>query len=170
MEKLKYPNPNGSYVVFSLGEELMAEPLDIDELIERTFPNDKKEIPFAPKLLKGQDIANVVDESLKQPKVAEYNQQNVLRFIDLFAGIGGIRCGLELAAKEKGLKPVCVFTSEIKPYAVKVLQENHPGETITGDITKVDTKNIPDFDILCAGSPCQAFSSAGKRQGFAVVR
>lgn len=170
MEKLKYPNPNGSYVVFSLGEELMAEPLDIDELIERTFPNDKKEILFAPKLLKGQDIANVVDESLKQPKVAEYNQQNVLRFIDLFAGIGGIRCGLELAAKEKGLKPVCVFTSEIKPYAVRVLQENHPGETITGDITKVDTKNIPDFDILCAGFPCQAFSSAGKRQGFAVVR
>ena len=91
-------------------------------------------------------------------------------FIDLFAGIGGIRCGLELAAKEKGLKPVCVFTSEIKPYAVKVLQENHPGETITGDITKVETKNIPDFDILCAGFPCQAFSSAGKRQGFADTR
>ena len=48
---------------------------------------------------------------------------------DLFAGIGGIRCGLELAAKEKGLKPVCVFTSEIKPYAVKVLQENHHQQT-----------------------------------------
>ena len=88
----------------------------------------------------------------------------------MFAGIGGIRCGLELAAKERGLKPVCVFTSEIKPYAVSVLRENHPGETITGDITKVDTKNIPDFDILCAGFPCQAFSSAGKRQGFADTR
>ena len=170
MENLKYPNPNGSYVVFSLGEELMAEPLDIDELIERTFSKDNKEIPFTPKILKGQDIANVVDESLKQPKVAECNQHNILRFIDLFAGIGGIRCGLELAAKEKGLKPVCVFTSEIKPYAVKILQENHPGETITGDITKVNTKNIPDFDILCAGFPCQAFSSAGKRQGFADTR
>lgn len=79
----------------------------------------------------------------------------MLRFIDLFAGIGGIRCGLELAAKEKGLKPVCVFTSEIKPYAVKVLQENHPGETITGDITKVETKNIPDFDILALVFPAK---------------
>ena len=170
MEQLKYPNPNGSYVVFSLGEELVAEPLDIYELIKETFSKSNKEIMYAPKMLTGKDIAIAVDESLKQPQVAVCNQQNVLRFIDLFAGIGGIRCGLELAAKEKGLKPVCVFTSEIKPYAVKVLQENHPGEAITGDITKVDTKNIPDFDILCAGFPCQAFSSAGKRQGFADTR
>ncbi len=170
MELLKYPDPNGSYVVFSLGEELTAEPLDIKGLMKEVISKDDKKIPFAPKILTGEDIANAVNKSLKQPKVAVCNQQNVLRFIDLFAGIGGIRCGLELAAKEKGLKPICVFTSEIKPYAVKVLQENHPGETITGDITKVDTKNIPDFDILCAGFPCQAFSSAGKRQGFADTR
>ena len=170
MELLKYPNPNGSYVVFSLGEEVLAEPLDIKELIKLSFSNGDKEILHAPKLLTGNDIANAVNKSLKQPNVAVCNQHNVLRFIDLFAGIGGIRCGLELAAKEKGLRPVCVFTSEIKPYAVSVLHENHPGETITGDITKVDTKNIPDFDILCAGFPCQAFSSAGKRQGFADTR
>ncbi len=93
-----------------------------------------------------------------------------LRFIDLFAGIGGIRCGLEQAAREMGLETQCVFTSEIKPYAVRVLQQNHPHETICGDITKVQTRNIPDFDILCAGFPCQAFSSAGKRQGFADTR
>ena len=170
MEQLHYPTPNGSYLVFSLGDELLAEPLDINKLLKNTFPKGDKEITFVPKLLSGKDISAVVDESLKQPKIVVCNQHNVLRFIDLFAGIGGIRCGLELAAKEKGLKPVCVFTSEIKPYAVKVLQENHPGETITGDITKVDTKNIPDFDILCAGFPCQAFSSAGKRQGFADTR
>lgn len=170
MEQLHYPTPNGSYLVFSLGDELLAEPLDINKLLKNTFPKGDKEITFVPKLLSGKDISAVVDESLKQPKIVVCNQHNVLRFIDLFAGIGGIRCGLELAAKEKGLKPVCVFTSEIKPCAVKVLQENHPGETITGDITKVDTKNIPDFDILCAGFPCQAFSSAGKRQGFADTR
>ena len=170
MEQLHYPTPNGSYLVFSLGDELLAEPLDINKLLKNTFPKGDKETTFVPKLLSGKDISAVVDESLKQPKIVVCNQHNVLRFIVLFAGIGGIRCGLELAAKEKGLKPVCVFTSEIKPYAVKVLQENHPGETITGDITKVDTKNIPDFDILCAGFPCQAFSSAGKRQGFADTR
>ena len=170
MEQLKYPTPNGSYIVFSLGEELVAEPLDINKLLKMVFPKGGKDILYMPKMLTGNDIANVVNESLEMPNVVDCKQHDVLRFIDLFAGIGGIRYGLELAAKEKGLKPVCVFTSEIKPYAVKVLHENHPKETITGDITKVDTKNIPDFDILCAGFPCQAFSSAGKRQGFADTR
>lgn len=61
-----------------------------------------------------------------------------LRFIDLFAGIGGIRKGLELAAIEAGYTPICVFTSEIKPYALDVLKQNHPNEEIVGDITKVD--------------------------------
>ncbi len=170
MEQLKYPDPKGAYVVFSLGEELLAEPLDMKQLIRQTFPKGDKEIPFAPKVLTGKDIADVVNKSLEQPDIAVCNERGVLRFIDLFAGIGGIRCGLEQAAKEKGLRPVCVFSSEIKPPAVKVLRDNHPSETITGDITKVDTKNIPDFDILCAGFPCQAFSSAGKRQGFADTR
>jgi DNA (cytosine-5)-methyltransferase 1 len=93
-----------------------------------------------------------------------------IRFIDLFAGIGGIRKGLEQAIIERGYKPVCVFTSEIKDYAVSVLLQNNPGETITGDITKTDAPSIPDFDILCAGFPCQAFSYAGKREGFADTR
>ena len=87
MEQLKYPNPNGSYVVFTLGEELLAEPLDINELIKEAFPKGAKEIPYAPKMLTGNDIANVVNDSLKQPNVATCNEHNVLRFIDLFAGI-----------------------------------------------------------------------------------
>lgn len=102
--------------------------------------------------------------------VAFYKTMPEVRFIDLFAGIGGIRCGLEQACREVGYEPVCVFTSEIKPYAVKVLHDNHPTEEINGDITQVDTADIPDFDILCAGFPCQAFSSAGKRKGFADTR
>lgn len=94
----------------------------------------------------------------------------MIKFIDLFAGIGGIRCGLELAAKEIGEETQCVFTSEIKPYAVEVLRQNHPGETIAGDITQIPSSDIPDFDILLGGFPCQAFSSAGKRMGFADTR
>lgn len=95
---------------------------------------------------------------------------NHLRFIDLFAGIGGIRKGFELAAKSSGYTTECVFTSEIKPHAIKVLQQNHPGELINGDITQVSASDIPPFDILCAGFPCQAFSAAGKREGFADTR
>ena len=95
---------------------------------------------------------------------------HTIKFIDLFAGIGGIRKGFELACAEKGYKTECVFTSEIKPYAVDILTQNHPSETVTGDITKVDAKDIPAFDFLLAGFPCQAFSAAGKRLGFQDTR
>lgn len=93
-----------------------------------------------------------------------------IKFVDLFAGIGGIRKGFELACADRGIKTECVFTSEIKPYAIKVLKQNHPNETITGDITQVDATKIPDFDFLLGGFPCQAFSAAGKRLGFEDTR
>lgn len=93
-----------------------------------------------------------------------------IKFIDLFAGIGGIRKGFEIACDRKGFSYECVFTSEIKPHAVEVLKQNHPGEEIYGDITQIDAKNIPDFDFLLAGFPCQAFSAAGKRLGFSDTR
>ena len=96
--------------------------------------------------------------------------KQTIKFIDLFAGIGGIRLGLERAAKARDIITECVFTSEIKPHAIKVLSKNHPNEKIFGDITKITADNIPDFDVLLAGFPCQAFSSAGKRQGFIDTR
>lgn len=95
---------------------------------------------------------------------------HAIRFIDLFAGIGGIRKGLELAAENLGYKTQCVFTSEIKPHALHVLKQNHPKEEIHGDITQIEADSIPDFDVLCAGFPCQAFSAAGNRKGFADTR
>lgn len=100
----------------------------------------------------------------------EVDRDSTVYFVDLFAGIGGIRKGLELAVKQMGLKSECVFTSEIKPYAIDVLHQNHPDEFIYGDITNIPSAAIPNFDILCAGFPCQAFSYAGKRLGFADTR
>jgi DNA (cytosine-5)-methyltransferase 1 len=100
----------------------------------------------------------------------EMVKQVEVRFIDLFAGIGGLRLAFESACKEKSLKPNCVFTSEIKAHALKVYR-NYFGNHVThGDITKIPTSKIPDFDFLLAGFPCQAFSSAGKRQGFMDTR
>jgi hypothetical protein len=73
------------------------------------------------------------------------------KFIDLFAGIGGFRKGFE----DAGFK--CVFTSEINPHCQQVYETNF-GEKPFGDITKINPTDIPDFDILLGGFPCQPFS------------
>lgn len=91
-------------------------------------------------------------------------EQKKLRFIDLFAGIGGIRLGFENAFKENS---ETVFVSEWDSYAQKTYLANFlEPKTIAGDITKIDEKEIPPFDICLAGFPCQAFSMAGQRKGF----
>ena len=82
------------------------------------------------------------------------------RFIDLFAGIGGIRLGFEAVGGQ------CVFSSEFDEDACKTYEANF-GEHPAGDITKIDARDIPDFDVLLAGFPCQAFSIIGKKEGFA---
>lgn len=87
-------------------------------------------------------------------------------FIDLFAGIGGIRTGFETRGGR------CVFTSEWNPWAQKTYLENFPESTHTfaGDITKVDEHDIPDHDVLLAGFPCQPFSIAGVSKKNALGR
>ncbi len=93
-----------------------------------------------------------------------------IKFIDLFAGMGGFRLGFEKAVLAHKKTPACVFSSEIKPYAIQVYKDNFNNEEVAGDITKIDSSEIPDFDVLLAGFPCQAFSNAGKRQGFLDTR
>ena len=93
-----------------------------------------------------------------------------VKFIDLFAGMGGIRLGFEQAFNERGYETECVLTSEIKPYAVQALKDNFEQNNLVGDIGQIDANDIPDFDVLLAGFPCQAFSTAGKGLGFLDTR
>ena len=85
--------------------------------------------------------------------------KNNFKFIDLFCGLGGFRIALEKQNCN------CVFSSDIDK-AVAQVYENNFGDYPSGDITKINSKDIPDFDILCGGFPCQSFSIAGKRLGF----
>lgn len=94
----------------------------------------------------------------------------VIKFIDLFAGIGGTRIGFEQACEDKSFIPLCVFTSEIKDHAITAYKNNFKSSEVQGDITKIDPTKIPDFNYLLAGFPCQPFSSAGKRNGFLDTR
>lgn len=84
-------------------------------------------------------------------------------FIDLFAGIGGFRIALESFGGK------CVFSSDWDKYSQMVYEANF-GDRPIGDITKIDAKDIPSHNVLCAGFPCQAFSVSGKQKGFKDTR
>lgn len=84
-------------------------------------------------------------------------------FIDLFCGLGGFRLALEQ------LNGSCVFSSEINLHACEIYKENF-GDNPFCDITQLLPTQIPDFDVLCAGFPCQAFSIAGRKKGFEDTR
>ncbi len=93
-----------------------------------------------------------------------------VRFIDLFAGLGGIRLGFERSFQKLGFETECVMTSEIKPFAVKTLKDNFEHTFLAGDLFGIRNEFIPEFDFLLGGFPCQPFSTGGKRQGFADTR
>lgn len=83
-----------------------------------------------------------------------------MKYLSLFTGIGGLESGLEKIGAE------CVGYSEIKESSVRIYDRHYPGRKNFGDITKVVPKDLPDFDVLIGGFPCQSFSLAGLRKGF----
>lgn len=150
---------------------------DLDSYLNGVhFPNDYAVLSHYI-LLQDSDRGNFYKRILEENKVdfklipskanflkkhnIEFRAQNKasFTFIDLFAGIGGFRQAMQTNGGE------CVFTSEWDAAAQQTYSYNY-GEVPFGDITKVDPKNIPDFDVLTGGFPCQPFSSIGKREGF----
>jgi DNA (cytosine-5)-methyltransferase 1 len=86
-----------------------------------------------------------------------------MKYIDLFCGIGGFHLAMQHYGHE------CVLACDIDKDCMQVYHENF-GITPVNDITKIDETTIPDFDVLCGGFPCQAFSHSGKQQGFEDTR
>jgi DNA (cytosine-5)-methyltransferase 1 len=109
-------------------------------------------------------------------------KNKTIKFIDLFAGIGGFHMAFNKAGDKLGVQTECVFVSEWDEAARKTYEANfkkidpklfsleNREKLFTGDITKVNEKQIPDFDILAGGFPCQPFSHAGFKKGFADQR
>lgn len=133
--------------------------IHVREALEYKFPDENITLKAA------EDALQYLLFNFKNEVPFPEPENPKFKFIDLFAGIGGFR----LAMQNLGGK--CVFTSEWDEQAKKTYEANF-GEVPFGDITKEETKKfIPDnFDVLCAGFPCQAFSIAGKRGGFEDTR
>jgi len=123
-------------------------------------------------LLVDANQAYFYQKGLSQDSSKNKKGNDNLRFIDLFAGIGGFHIAFHNAGAE------CVFVSEWDGPAQKTYRHNlykispemFDSGNFIGDITKVNPKNIPDFDILTAGFPCQPFSQAGFKKGFSETR
>ena len=91
-----------------------------------------------------------------------------MKYLSLFSGIGGFEVGIENSKYGDELE--CIGYAEIDKYADQIYRTRFPEHKAYGDVTKLDTSDLPDFDLLVAGFPCQAFSVAGKRRGFDDTR
>ena len=179
--KMQYYGPNslnddGTFMPFSEQMAIISHYLH-NENTSYGEPYEKKALGLMDDIYKaktGRDDGKVADggEALQYNLFSELyhipfrpHREPKFTFIDLFAGIGGFRMAMQ------NLGGKCVFSSEWDAQAQRTYLLNY-GEVPFGDITKEETKSfIPDnFDILCAGFPCQAFSLAGKRRGFEETR
>ena len=149
-----------------LGRTEFANLLGMNSSGERTVRGwETGEHKPTPKKL--NDIKNLEEILADQRKAAPYKHNDKKKtnftFIDLFAGIGGIR----LPFQQLGGR--CVFTSEWDKFAQKTYAANF-GDVPSGDITQISASDIPEHDFLLAGFPCQSFSQAGLKQGFNDTR
>lgn len=149
-----------------LGRTEFAHLLGLNTIGERTI-RGWEENEHEPSLKKWEQILRLEQHLEEQSRMAPFScdedEAHDFTFIDLFAGIGGIRLPFQ---KQNGK---CVFSSEWDKFAQKTYLANF-GEMPNGDITQISASDIPDHDILLAGFPCQAFSQAGLKQGFNDTR
>ena len=145
-----------------LTQREFAELLGMPESGERTVRGWELGEHF-PTPAKLEQIENLPDTAALRSPFASDPLSAEFSFIDLFAGIGGIRYPFQKIGGH------CVFTSEWDKFAKKTYAANY-GEVPHGDITKIPAADIPAHDVLLAGFPCQAFSQAGLKQGFNDTR
>lgn len=167
MRTLEYPEPNGDYILFELSDEIECQNTDLASFFARYKETHANYIEAEPVLTDGNTLQQFASTSLTNTKKQQQMKvtKPVYKSIDLFAGIGGIRRGFDNAFK-KQIKTV--FVSEWDNPAQQTYRANYPLDKfdIAGDITAIKEQDIPSFDICLAGFPCQAFSMAGKHQGF----
>ncbi|AAV83360.1 DNA (cytosine-5-)-methyltransferase [Idiomarina loihiensis] len=127
----------------------------------KTYQRESRTMSFAKPSVTFRDLKKNYQELAESTHRSEQAnaKDSSIKFIDLFAGVGGIRLAFEKAGA------ACVFSSEIDTHAQLTYFTNH-GTVPYGDITKIDADSIPSHDILCAGFPCQPFSHIGRREGF----
>lgn len=91
-----------------------------------------------------------------------------MNYLSLFSGIGGFEKGIENSKYNEELK--CIGFSEVDKYATSIYKRHFPEHKELGDVTKIRTEDLQEFELLVGGFPCQAFSLAGKRRGFNDTR
>jgi len=111
------------------------------------------------KITENTDKNNIKEDLIKEDIIKENMDKNNIRFVDLFCGIGGFHQAL------KRIGANCVFACDIDAKCRLTYEINYKIKP-QGDITKIDVNDIPNFDILCSGFPCQPFSNSGKKKGF----
>ncbi|MBR1604851.1 MAG: DNA (cytosine-5-)-methyltransferase [Alphaproteobacteria bacterium] len=138
--------------------------------ISRTYLSKIEKNTVTPSIVIAMKLSKMLNVSIDKLFMdIEHNHGKILpkkmSFVDLFCGIGGFRYASQKAFDQLNIKGKCVFSSDIDKYAQEAYEANF-SERPAGDITKIKASQIPTFDLLFGGFPCQTFSICGLRKGF----